>query len=334
MKMYNHGAKASLLITAVLFMAPAWRVAAGQEAELRPESRDETISRYGLDIQSTLESRIQDVLSPELLKRFERASVLPTIHVLTADERKKVAEAFAALPPVHRRILIEHLRGITFLDGMSTSGITWTLNSGNAYPVYDIAVRASVLRQTATEWLTEKERSVFSITGSTVTVSVEAGSEDAFRFLLLHESTHAVDFTLRIASPPLLIEVRNGVSNVSNPFLTGVWRGSVPVPAYLYPFRDQIRFYTSDPMVDINQAVSAYQALQKTPFVSLYGGLNPGDDLSESLAIYHWTTVMKQPYRVVVRDSGKEMFAFDPLDSDLVWNRMTQMKQFYADGND
>jgi hypothetical protein len=42
--------------------------------------------------------------------------------------------------------------------------------------------------------------------------------------------------------------------------------------------------------------------------------------------------VMKQPYRVVVRDSGKEMFVFNPLDSDLVRNRLTQMKQFYEDG--
>ena len=41
---------------------------------------------------------------------------------------------------------------------------------------------------------------------------------------------------------------------------------------------------------------------------------------------------MKQPYRVVVRDSGKEMFAFDPMASDLVRNRLTQMKQFYEEG--
>ena len=160
-KMYNHRANASLILV-VFLLITFCGLAAGQQIELKSASSDETIRRYGLVIESTLESRIQDVLSPEVLKRFERSPLVPTVHVLTADERKKVAEAFATLPPVHRRILIEHLRGITFLEGTSTSGVTWTVNSGDAYPVYDIAIRASVLRQTATEWLTEKERSVFS----------------------------------------------------------------------------------------------------------------------------------------------------------------------------
>lgn len=327
----------SLFFLAGLFIAIFGGSATGQTNNLSAVQRDETLRRYGLDPNSSLESRVQSVVLPEVPKQFQQSQTLPTLHVLTSDERIKVSAALAALPPVHRRILTEHLRSISFLEGISTSAVTWTINKGASYPVYDIAFRKAILHQTASEWLTEKERSVFSVADSPLTVSIEAGDRDALSFLLLHEATHAADFTIHITSlsPE---QMARGISNTTiltvDPFIKGVWNGPRPAPAYRYPLREQIHFYTNDDKLAIEQAEAVYQSLRTTPFVSLYGGLNSGDDLAEYLAVYHWTNVLKQPYRIVVRSEGKSVFEYEPMGSegsDLVLGRVSLMKRFYED---
>jgi len=321
----------SMLLVLSSVLAILGGSAIGQTIDSPAAQRDETLRRYKLDPGSSLDSRIQSAVLPEIPKRFERSGTVLTVHVLTSDEREKVTAALASLPPVHRKIVAEHLRSITFLEDLSVSAVTWTINYGEPYPVYDIVIRAAVLHQTASEWLTDKERSVFSAADSPLTVSIEAGDRDAFGFLLLHEATHAADFTLFITNPSPK-EFESGILN-PRPFITGVWSGTVPALAYRYPLRDQIRYYTSDRKLPIDQAEAAYRSLRQTPFVSLYGGLNSGDDLSEYLAVYHWTNVLKQPYRVVIRNEGKAIFEYEPMESDLVRSRAGQMKQFYEVGN-
>jgi hypothetical protein len=48
--------------------------------------------------------------------------------------------------------------------------------------------------------------------------------------------------------------------------------------------------------------------------------------------VYHLTEVLKQPYRIVVRKGNAEIFAYEPMKSELVRGRIGQMKRFYAGG--
>ena len=82
-------------------------------------------------------------------------------------------------------------------------------------------------------------------------------------------------------------------------------------------------------MLPIDRAESVYEALRRTPFASLYGSSNWHDDLAEYVTWYHLTQKLGQPYRIVIRDAGKETFAYEPMKSPIVRNRFDQMDTFY-----
>jgi hypothetical protein len=44
------------------------------------------------------------------------------------------------------------------------------------------------------------------------------------------------------------------------------------------------------------------------------------------------TEVLGQPYRIVIRKEGNDVFAYEPMKSDLVRGRLGQMKRFYEGG--
>jgi hypothetical protein len=116
-------------------------------------------------------------------------------------------------------------------------------------------------------------------------------------------------------------------------FTEGVWSSRLtPSAQYRDPLLERIRFRAGGQPLAIDQAESVYAALRRTPFVSLYGSSNWYDDLAEYLTLYHLTDVLGQPYRIVIRNQGKEIFAYEPMKSDIVRGRVGQMKQFYADG--
>jgi len=53
--------------------------------------------------------------------------------------------------------------------------------------------------------------------------------------------------------------------------------------------------------------------------------------LAEYVVVYHFTEVLKQPFRIVIRKEGKEIFLYEPMQSDLVRGRAAQMKRFYKE---
>jgi hypothetical protein len=66
--------------------------------------------------------------------------------------------------------------------------------------------------------------------------------------------------------------------------------------------------------------------------VSLYGSSNWFDDLAEYVALYHLTEVLKQPYRIVIRRQGEEIYVYEPMKSDIVRGRFGHTKRFYEVG--
>lgn len=318
------------LCIAGLLLCVSGRTAFGQaQEEPTAAQKAEAIRRYGIDTTSSLESRVKEAPASVLKMFQEFKGPAPTVHTLTEEEKRKLSAAFAALPPLHRRILSERLRSVCFLDGMPNTALTSTVNANEPYRVFDIIIRAGVLHQTASEWLTEKERSIFDAAGSPLSVSIEAGKRDALVFVLLHEATHIVDFCLKLTPPPPPDNLSAG-GLPPTAFTQGVWNDRVAVTeTYRDPLRERILFYRNGKKLTMDQAEAVYNSLRRTPFVSLYGGTNWHDDLAEYLSVYHWTQVFKQPYRIVLRKEGKEFFIYEPMKSDLVRSRIGQMKQFY-----
>jgi hypothetical protein len=165
-------------------------------------------------------------------------------------------------------------------------------------------------------------------------VSIDAGKRDALVFVLVHEATHVVDSSLGITPAPPTGEPP-AAGTPPTAFTKGIWsEPTIPAPAYRDPLREHIRFRTGGETLAIDRAEVVYASLHWTPFVSLYGSRNWYEDLAEYVAVYHWTEVLKQPYRIVVRREGKEVFTYEAMKSDLVRGRVDQMRQFYEPGLD
>jgi hypothetical protein len=296
-----------------------------------PAQRADAVRRHGLDPTSSLGSRIKETPAT-VLKMFEEAGeAVPTAHALTEAERRKLSAAFATLPPLHRRVLGDRLRSVSFLDGMPNTALTSPVNPDEPYRLFHITIRAGILREDVSEWMTWKERSCFEAAGSPLSVAVEAGKLDAILYVLLHETTHVVDACLRI-TPAIPSGDPPAGDAPASAFTEGVWTGRLtPSPRYRDPLLERVRYRAGGKTFAIDQAEAVYTSLGRTPFVSLYGSSNWYDDLAEYLALYHLTEVLKQPYRIVVRKEGKEAFAYEPMKSDVVRGRVGQMKRFYED---
>lgn len=285
-----------------------------------------------LDASTPLESRITGTPA-EVLKLFaDGGEPAPTPHALTPDETKSLAAAFASLPPLHQRVLRERLQSISFLDGMPNTALTSPVNPGEPVTRYHWTIRAGVLHQTVSEWLTAKEATLFEATPvSTGRVAVEAGTRDAMLYVLLHEGTHVVDGALGL-TPPM---PRDGAPAppASTPFTAGVWRERLIAEA---PYRDalleQVAFRQGGRPLRRDQARDLCAALRRTPFVSVYASTNWYDDLAETLAVYHLTEKLHEPFRIVVGDGERRSLVYEPAKAERVRARFAQLARFYEGG--
>jgi hypothetical protein len=316
--------------TAILSLC-VWS-ALGMAGEQSPAQRTDALRKYGLDPTSSLESRVKKTPAAVLKMFTDADQATPTAHDLTAMERRKLSTAFAALPPLHRRILGERLRSVSFLDGMPNTALTSTVNPDEPYRLYDITIRAGALAENVSELLTQKERRCFETAGSSLNVFIEAGTLEAIVYVLLHEATHVVDSSLRITPDPRPGDQPTDGS-AARSFTNGVWsERTIVAPQYRDPLLERVRFRAGGEVLTIDRAEAVYAALRRTPFVSLYGSSNWHDDLAESVTWLHMTGKLKQPYRIVIRDAGRETFAYEPMKSPIVRNRLDRMERFYEDG--
>lgn len=132
-------------------------------------------ARTDVDPTTSLTSRIGDT-DPSVLRMFADAGLAaPTRHVPTEVERQSLERAFATLPPVHQRMLRERLRRISFLDGMPNTALTSIVEPEGPVPTYDLTIRAGVLRETVSEFLTTKVVGLQDVGGADVASRVGSG---------------------------------------------------------------------------------------------------------------------------------------------------------------
>lgn len=282
---------------------------------------------HGLDPASPLESRIGPP-SAELVKSLIDQAIAPTDHPLSARERQQITAAFAALPPLQRRVLQERLRRVSVVDGLPMTGTTMRVDGHPSSPLFDITIRASVLQETVSQFLTAKERTCFVASATTPLVFIEGGDLDAIVFVVIHEATHVVDFSLGL-TPPVTNDGTPAAGATATPLTEGIWVDfRTLTPPYRNPLLDGIRFRGGRAM-PMAQAEALYTALRRTPFVSLYGSSSWFEDLAELATWHHLTENLGQPYRITLREWGKATFAYEPMRSPRVRDRFPQLARFY-----
>lgn len=236
--------------------------------------------------------------------------------VLSDEDRKVIAEAFALLPPRTREVLQERLVAFYFLDNYLGSGLTdWIVDEENNVYAY-IVFNPKTLRTTLSEWVSKKENTAFIRNkGEEVVVDVGEGGT-GFYYILLHESTHAVDY---VTGQTPYVEIYTYVQTKRKgnmAFVKDIWNAyAKPVDTYTFPLRDRISFYGmgGGPHIPFADAHSVYADLTTTPFCSLYASLSWAEDLAEYLTFYHLTEKDGRPYTVSLVKDGKTNATFSPM---------------------
>ncbi|WP_202909816.1 hypothetical protein [Mucilaginibacter pedocola] len=314
----------------IVILFAAGRSSMAQTAKpARPKAGLAAIQKkYGLDPKSSLVSRLTTTPA-YVMDIFRNAGMSPTEHQVTKDESRILSEAIAVLPPLHQRVLKQHLKSISFVDNMPNTAITAPVTKEKETKLFHIAFRAGILHQTISEWVTEKERNCYTKGDSAMSVSIQAGLMSALTYVLLHEGTHVVDGALGLLNTDTIAG-----RPVPNPFRAGfsknIWSD---IGTHIWPFPDSLAaksiFRPGGRRFALSEAEQVYKALSQTPFVSLYGSASWHEDLAELLTIYHLTKMHGQPFQAIVKKNGNEVFRFEPISSPAVERRFVQLDRFY-----
>jgi hypothetical protein len=292
------------------------------------DERTMAYQRHGLDPAVSPPARV-GTTPADVLTIFKDAGMSPVAHELSEIERRKFSAAFTSLPPLHQDILNQRLRGVSFVDNMPNTALTSTVNPDEPYRLFDITIRANILDDNVSEWLTEKERTCFETKDPQLGVFIEAGELDAIAYVLLHEATHIVDASLGI-TPKIRPDGQTVDDSAVSAFTAEIWmERSIPFPRFQHRPLEEIHFRDDAKVFPMEQAITVYESLQRTPFVSLYGSCNWYEDLAEFVSVYHFTEKLGQRFRIVVRNDDEVLFSYEPMQSKLVKARIGEMDRFY-----
>jgi len=252
--------------------------------------------------------------SPMAVDEFKKAGmeeVRP--HALTATDRAKVQGVLASLPELNRWVLEKKLHSLAFVDGVPGEGTGLTSPVGTT-GLYDITLRASILNEPLTTFLTTKEQRVFREDGSGTTVTVTGTGTDAVTYVLLHESTHITDFVCGITKHP------------QSGFGAGVWASQKAMVPGLADSIAARTYFRGGSKVWLGQAATLYDALAQTPFVSIYATAEPQEDLAEMVA---WREIQKEHHGdlvITVKDAqGETLGQWEPLQFPAVEKRFAEV---------
>jgi len=257
--------------------------------------------------------------SPLAIKEFKNAGmegVRP--HTLTASERTTVEVTLASLPLLTRRVLEKKLHYLAFVDGIPGEGTGLTSPVAKT-GLYDITLRASILDEPLSIFLTTKERRLFTNDGTGLTIMVSGTGTDALTYVLLHESAHVVDNSCGITANP------------RSRFVADIWASQKRfVPRLEVSVVAATAFHGGRPL-RIGQAAAVYDAMAQTGFVSLYATHGSLDDFAELVA---WREILVQHQGnlvIEVKDaSGKSLRRWEPLTFPEVQKRFEDVDKLLA----
>ncbi len=260
-----------------------------------------------------------------------------TFYEPAEEELKIIKKAFKHLPPFYKSVMKERVLGIYFINSFLGSGMTdWVVD--NEKKIYcTLFFNPITLKMNMSEWLTYKEKTCFIRDTEDVDIEIKAGTIfNAFLGILLHESTHVVDYVKNITpfvengTRALSIVKREEIKHAA--FVKNIWRDIyLPETAFNFPQREDISFYGlgDGPNIKISSALEFYELFSNTPFASIYGSMSWSEDLAEFFMFYHLTRKLKQPYVITLLKNKKVVFSYEPMENKNVRKRFYLMESFY-----
>lgn len=278
-------------------------------------------------LQTILLSERTQTAPENIFKKFRDAGMKPVNHELTKTEKEKISKAISILPPLHQKVLKDHLHSISFMDNMPNTALTSLIVNPGPAKTFNITFRAEILNETISKWATWKENTCYSkAENNNYQVVIEAGEMDAIVYVLLHEATHVVDMVLNTTLP---MDDTKQVWPAQTPFAVGIWhKPTEPLGDATNSLLETTRFRSGE-VLPISSASDVYKALQETPFCSLYSMASWSEDLAEMLTIYHLTQKMNQPFKIVIKQDGMDIFTYEPFTNPKVVKRQNNLAVFY-----
>lgn len=159
--MRKFGLSVCLLLCAANFGSVQQASAAQQESQA-----PQLASTLAFNPSTPLEARF--TLPPEsVLQRYRNSpQPAPFFHDPTPTEREELNAVLQQLPMFTRRVLMQHVRSISFVEGIPGNGVT-SKEEGSTPAIFDIVLRAGILHETVSQFLTRKERCYYSAAPST-----------------------------------------------------------------------------------------------------------------------------------------------------------------------
>tara|TARA_B110000305_G_C19428397_1_gene634912 strand:- start:682 stop:1677 length:996 start_codon:yes stop_codon:yes gene_type:complete len=234
-----------------------------------------------------------------------------------SDQQIQLFKNYVKLLPIaNQKIIQNKVVGIYFIDEFMGSGLTdWLINDQGEIFTYFI-FNSNVFDLNLSQGLTHKENTAFIKNGSENSIEIEAGNNyQLLLYILLHESTHALDYIYRISPyTDKFFEETFGKSNRKLPFIENRWTSlKEPVQGRNFPAQKKVSFYALNdgPHLALSNIEMTYNGLQQSGFISLYGSLNWAEDLAETLSFYHLTQILEQPYIIKINEKRLSLSSED-----------------------
>ena len=254
----------------------------------------------------------------------------------TASELAEIKSVIRQLPKQYKDKIAPRLLGIYFIENLIGSGWSEWMQGKDGKRYYIMIFNSKVLKMSASEWITGKEKSVFIMDQPGYDLEIDiGGGMSGFYYIFYHEISHVYDYIAGVtpgeggvsekaAQYEVLSQTRSFKKEY--PFMYNVWlRFTTPVKEYDFPGRENVTFYglSGGPKIKISEAPAYYEKLRSTPFVTLYGSLNWMEDFAEFMAAYMNVVVMKRPWVLRIKKNGKVIYEMNGVfDRKLIDFRM------------
>jgi hypothetical protein len=247
-------------------------------------------------------------------------------------------EVYTPTDKEHKKVLKKRLVGIYFIKNFLGSGMADFVLDKKETIYCNLFINSATLQNDISSWMTLRENSCFSEEdpekADAIRIVQDCGNEyTGFMYILLHETTHVVDYVCSITP-----YVSNAIKeifkkkHVHTRFTQDVWDTYyTPVKEYDYELRPEITFYGmgGGPKISKKDAETLYRRCGETPFASVYGSQNWSDDLAEFVTWHHYTGVLNQPYEIRIYQGDVLMHTFKPMEREKVRQRVPAVEEIF-----
>lgn len=235
------------------------------------------------------------------------------------------------LPEIYKNELKDTLIGIYFIDNFWGSGLTHFVvdDYNNLYTI--IFLNPKLLQLSLSEAYTMKENTCFK-KDKNIRLEVELSETlNGILYVLLHETTHSIDFTKRI-TPFTHGEMLKYVSPFHESEITKqIWDNYYQLKAkYKSEIFSKISFYgfNNGPILKLSEAKHLYKKLEKTPFVSLYSTFSWAEDIADLYTIQYLVTNLGCDFNIKLYENNKLIYKKNLFDREVIKKRIVHNDLF------